>query len=96
MRTISRKGEGPGELDRPEGLAVFSDGRIGVMDFAKVGLQMFARDGTFLEGIRFATEAGIPGIPFHAMPDHSVVTASALPSRREWRVVPRGVAGPSA
>ena len=78
VRTISNKGEGPGELARPEGLAVFSDGRIGVMDFAKVGLQLFARDGTFLEGIRFATEAGVPGTPFHAMPDHSVVTAEVF------------------
>ncbi|MCY3701032.1 MAG: 6-bladed beta-propeller [Gemmatimonadetes bacterium] len=78
VRTISNEGEGPGELGRPQGLAVFSDGRIGVMDFAKVGLQLFARDGTFLEGIRFATEAGIPGIPFHAMPDHGVVTAEVF------------------
>lgn len=78
VRTISNEGEGPGELGRPEGLAVFPDGRIGVMDFAKVGLQLFDRDGTFLEGIRFATEAGVPGIPFHAMPDHSVVTAEVF------------------
>ncbi|WP_419859142.1 hypothetical protein [Candidatus Palauibacter irciniicola] len=46
VRTISNKGEGPGELARPEGLAVFSDRSV---SFAKVGLQLFARDG-FLEG----------------------------------------------
>ena len=78
VRTISNEGEGPGELGRPEGLAVFSDGRIGVMDYAKVGLQLFSRDGAFLEGIRFATEEGIPGTPFHPMPDHSVVTAEVF------------------
>ncbi len=78
VRTVSNEGEGPGELGRPAGLAVFSDGRIGVMDYAKVRLQLFSRDGAFLEGIRFATEEGIPGAPFHALPDHSVVTAEVF------------------
>ena len=74
VRTISKEGEGPGELGRPEGLAVFSDGRIGVMDYAKVGLQLFSRGGDFLEGIRFAAGEGVPGTPFFPMPDHSLVT----------------------
>jgi len=65
VRTISNEGDGPGELGRPEGLAVFSDGRIGVLDFAKVGLQLFSRDGTFLEGIRFANEEESRGL--HSM-----------------------------
>ena len=78
VRTISNEGEGPGELARPEGLAVFHDGRLGVMDFAKFGLQLFGRDGTFLEGIRFATAAGVPGPPLHPLPDHSFVTAAVF------------------
>lgn len=78
VRTISNPGEGPGELTRPDGLTVFTDGRIGVMDFAKVGLQLFSREGTFLETVRFGTEAGVPGAPFHAMPDHSLVTAQVF------------------
>ena len=78
VRTISRQGEGPGELARPAGLAVFSDGRIGVMDFAKSGLQLFSRDGAFLDGIRFAAGEGIPGPPFHVLPDGSIVTSEVF------------------
>ena len=78
MRTISRRGEGPGELARPAGVALFSDGRIGVMDFAKIGLQLFSRDGAFLDAIRFEAGEGIPGNPFFPMPDHSLVTGEVF------------------
>lgn len=78
VRTISRQGEGPGELARPAGLALFSDGRIGVMDFGKLGLQIFSRDGTFLDATPFAAGEGVPATPFYVLPDHSLVTSEVL------------------
>lgn len=78
VRTISRQGEGPGELARPAGLSLFPDGRIGVMDFAKFGLQMFSRDGVFLDAIRFEAGEGVPGTPFFLLPDHSLVTSQVF------------------
>lgn len=78
LRTISRQGEGPGELARPAGLALFPDGRLGVMDFAKSGLQVFSRDGEFLDALRFAAGEGVPGTPFHVLPDHSLVTSEVF------------------
>ena len=74
VRTISRRGEGPGELARPAGLALFSDGRVGVLDFAKLGVQVFSGDGAFLDAIRFAAGEGLPGPPLHVLPDGSLVT----------------------
>ena len=92
VRTISSKGEWPGELTNPFGLVLFSDGRIGVMDSRRRGLQLFSREGAFLEGVVFATEAGIPGDPLYALPDHSLVSAKVF--RRTVVADPSGPSRP--
>lgn len=50
VRTMGRKGMGPGELGRPIALRVDSGGVIRVLDFAKQSWNRFAPDGSALEG----------------------------------------------
>ncbi len=46
LRTIGRRGEGPGEMQQPGGLAIFPDGAIGVRDPRNARLQVWSADGT--------------------------------------------------
>ena len=78
VRTISRNGEGPGELGQPIALVVFRDGRIGVNDLAKRGLQLFSRDGDFLDAVPFSVAEGMPGSPTYALPDHSLLSPELI------------------
>lgn len=73
-RTISNKGEGPGELNQPLGLAVLGDRRIAVNDMGR-GIKVFNRDGESLQEAGFTFETGMPGAEMHAMPDHSLLSA---------------------
>ena len=77
VRTISNKGEGPGELRFPSSLIVFRDGRIGVRDFGNQGIVIFNREGEFLENVRIDPEGSTPSGQLHAMPDHSLIAASS-------------------
>ncbi|WP_419164435.1 hypothetical protein [Candidatus Palauibacter sp.] len=77
VRTISNKGEGPAELNQPIGMAVFADGRIGVHDLGK-GLQLFSREGEFLQEGRISLQDGAPGARIHALPDHSVLSTELV------------------
>lgn len=79
VRTISNKGEGPGELNQPIGMAVFADGRIGVHDLMR-GIQLFSREGEFLDEARFTLEDGAPGASIYALPDHSVLSTELVGS----------------
>ena len=45
VRTVGRKGEGPGEFIRPIGLGVWRDGRFVVMDPGHQAFQIFGPDG---------------------------------------------------
>ena len=74
VRTISNKGEGPGELNQPVGLAVLGDGRIAVNDMGR-GVEVFNRDGESLQEAGFTFETGMPGPQMYAMPDHSLLSA---------------------
>ena len=78
VRTISRRGDGPGELGQPIALAVFGDGRIGVNDLAKPSLQLFSRDGEFLDAVPFSVAEGMPGSPIYALPDHSLLSPELI------------------
>ena len=78
VRTISRSGEGPGELGQPIALVVFGDGRIGVNDLAKSSLQLFSRDGDFLDAVPFSVAEGMPGSPIYALPDHSLLSPELI------------------
>ncbi len=77
VRTISNKGEGPGELSQPIGLAVFSDGGIGVNDLTR-GIQFFGRDGEFLREAAFNMTDGAPGNPIYALPDGTILSAELI------------------
>ena len=76
-RTISNKGEGPGELSQPIGMAVFSDGGIGVNDLTR-GIQFFGRDGEFLGAAAFNMTDGAPGNPIYALPDGTILSAELI------------------
>ena len=77
VRTISNKGEGPGELNQALGLAVFSDGGIGVNDLTR-GIQFFSRDGEFLREATFNMTDGAPGTPIYPLPDGTVLSAELV------------------
>lgn len=77
VRTISNKGEGPGELNRPMGLAVLDDGRIAVNDMGR-GIQVFSPDGAAFQEAGFTFQTGMPGPQMYAMPDHSLLSAGLM------------------
>lgn len=77
VRTISNKGEGPGELNQPLGLAVLGDGRIAVNDLGR-GIKVFSRDGESLQEAGFTFETGMPGPEMYAMPDHSLLSTGLM------------------
>ena len=77
VRTISNKGEGPGELSQPIGMAAFFDGGIGVNDLTR-GIQFFGRDGEFLREAAFGMTDGAPGTPIYALPDGTILSAELV------------------
>ena len=77
LRTISNKGEGPGELSQALGLAVLGDGRIAVNDLGR-GLKVFSGEGESLEEVGFNFQTGMPGPRMYAMPDHSLLSAGIM------------------
>jgi len=48
---FGRKGEGPGELDRPYGVLLDPHGRVWVREVGNMRFSLFEKDGTFLEVI---------------------------------------------
>ncbi|MDE2879383.1 6-bladed beta-propeller [Candidatus Palauibacter soopunensis] len=78
VRTIANKGDGPGELVQPIAIAVLRDGRIAVNDIGKPGIQLFRRDGEFLDGVPFGPVEGMPGSPIYALPDHSLLSPELI------------------
>ena len=60
--TVSRRGEGPGELSHPKSLFNWSDGTIGVIDPNSGGVHRFSEDGQWL-GLELAVSHNIPADP---------------------------------
>ena len=58
LRTMGRSGEGPGEFQSPDGLAVMRDGRVVIADLGHRAYHVFAADGEFERMVRMAPEAG--------------------------------------
>lgn len=54
-----REGEGPGELQRPEGVAV-SDNEVIVLDFQNRRVQAFGLDGEYLRSVPVPTQPALP------------------------------------
>lgn len=65
-RIIGRQGEGPGEFNRPNDLAVWRDGRFAVFNLGHTGYQLYTPDGGFERLVRISTGQG-PGAMFGAM-----------------------------
>jgi len=57
---FGKRGEGPGEMERPVGVLMDHQGRLWVRDLRNMRFSLFARDGTFLEvrPIRYQTIVG--------------------------------------
>ena len=58
VRTIGRKGQGPGEYTRPGMLAELPDGRILLVDGGNVRVNVYARNGEPVESWRLAVAGG--------------------------------------
>lgn len=81
VRTIGRKGNGPGELMAPLAVVVLEDGRVVVNDLGRRGLQVFAADGTYLESIAYDFADGLPGSDIRSVPAGIVAELRRLPFR---------------
>lgn len=61
IRTMGRKGGGPGEMEFPQGIDVDRDGSVSVMDLAKQALLSWAPDGAVLPERKLITARGHTG-----------------------------------
>ena len=62
VRTVGRKGEGPGEFQIPSDLVVWRDGRFGVVDMGHAAYQLFGPDGEFERFVRMSSSTGAMGM----------------------------------
>ena len=62
VRTVGRKGEGPGEFQIPSDLVVWRDGRFAVADQGHGAYQLFGRDGQLERFVRMSTASGQAGM----------------------------------
>ncbi len=74
LRTISRQGEGPGELTEPGSMAVLADGRLALFDSSRRGIQFFTQEGEYLESAPFDPQRGMPNFVRAWLPDGSILT----------------------
>lgn len=81
VRTIGRRGQGPGELMSPVSVVVLDDGRALVNDMGRRGLQVFAADGTYLESLAYDFADGLPGMDIRSVPAGIVAELRRLPFR---------------
>ncbi len=74
LRTISRQGEGPGELTEPTSMAVLAAGRLAIFDRSRRGIQFFTQEGEYLESAPFDPQQGMPNFVRVWLPDGSILT----------------------
>ena len=74
LRTISRQGEGPGELTEPGSIAILADGRLAVFDRSRRGIQFFTQEGEYLESAPFDPPRGMPNFVRAWLPGGSILT----------------------
>lgn len=74
VRTISRQGEGPGELTQPESISLLADGRLAVFDPGRSGIQFFTPEGEYVESVPFDPTRGAPRGVDAWLADGSIVT----------------------
>ena len=75
VRSIGRKGQGPGELGFPLGLAVTNDRHLVVMDLGNRAFVVYGPDGTYIRNIPLDRELGIGGRFMMPHPKGGVVFA---------------------
>ena len=79
LRTIGRRGRGPGELQSIVALLVWRDGTVAVVDIGTRAFELFGSDGSFLRRVRLSEStnplAGLDRLtsPMKPHPDGSVV-----------------------
>lgn len=71
IRSISQKGDGPGEISSPNGFAVLGNDKLLVIDSSSMRCHIFSTDGEYL-GSSTAWESSVPG-DIHALGDSSYV-----------------------
>ena len=74
LRTISRQGEGPGELTDPESMSLLADGRLAVFDAGRSGTQLFTPEGEYAESAPFDPTQGAPTGGGAWLSDGSIIT----------------------
>ena len=74
LRTISRQGEGPGELTEPGSMALLANGRLAVFDRSRRGIQFFTQEGEYLESAPFDPQRGMPNFVRAWLSDGSILT----------------------
>ena len=79
LRTVGRRGDGPGEIGTGMAMAVFPDGRIAISDLGKRGVVLYDREGEWLGNVLLdMTEEGLPGGDMLAHPDGGVISAQPM------------------
>lgn len=74
LRTISRQGEGPGDLTDPESISLLADDRLAVFDGARSGIQFFTPEGEYAESAPFDPALGAPTGVGAWLSDGSIIT----------------------
>lgn len=75
VRTVLRRGDGPGEVSMPLAVAVSPDGTVAVVDMGRRVISRFGRDGSFQGSRPFdPVEDGVPSPPLLPHPDGGFVT----------------------
>ncbi|MXW66881.1 MAG: hypothetical protein F4Z72_07790 [Gemmatimonadales bacterium] len=74
LRTISRQGEGPGELTDPESISLLADGRLAVFDGGRSGIQFVTPEGAYAESAPFDPTQGAPTGVGAWLSDGSIIT----------------------
>ena len=78
LQTIGRRGDGPGELSGPLGLALMPDERVVVFDFSRQGFQVFSTEGEFIESVTLTPDEGFPGRVLEPLPDGRIATHGGI------------------
>ena len=85
IKTIGKKGSGPGEFDVPHGLAMDSQGRLFVADRGNNRIQILDQDGKFIDQWpQFSRPSGI-AIRNDVLYVADSESGSVAPNHKEWK-----------